>query len=116
MQKEKTSHKILMQNVNGHTNERTDRQTDEQMERRKLYTPRHTSYTGGIIKQQVITPKVRKPELSLLYATRHLILTYISTKYYQNIPKRIQVTEWTRTFTPTPTGSIPKTICPPTLW
>ena len=29
------------------------------------------------IKQRVITPKVRKPELSILYATRHLVLIYI---------------------------------------
>ena len=48
------------------------------------------------IKQRVITPKVRKPELSVLYATHHLILIYISTKYNQNIPKGIQVTEQTR--------------------
>ena len=31
------------------------------------------------IKERVITPKVRKPELSILYATRHLVLIYIST-------------------------------------
>ena len=30
-------------------------------------------------------PKVRKAELSFLYATRRLILFYISTKYHQNI-------------------------------
>ena len=36
-------------------------------------------------KQKVLTPKVRKPELSILYATCHLILIYISTKYHQNI-------------------------------
>ena len=65
------------------------------------------------IKQRVITPKV-KPELSILYATHHLVLIYISTKYHQNIPKGIQVTERTRSFTLTlmPTGSVPKTICP----
>ena len=44
MQKEKTSHKTLTQNVNIHTDERTDRL----MERWKLYTPQHTLYTGGI--------------------------------------------------------------------
>ena len=27
---------------------RTDGRTKERMERRKLYTPRHTSYAGGI--------------------------------------------------------------------
>ena len=32
--------------------------------------------------------------------------------YYQNIPKGIQVIERTRSFTRTPTGSIPDTICP----
>ena len=50
-----------------------------------------------------------------MYITHHFILFYISTKYHQNIPKGIQVTEWTRSFTPmlTPMGSIPKTICPP---
>ena len=67
------------------------------------------------IKQRVITPKVRKPELSVLYATRHLVLIYIFTKYHQIIPKGIQVTEQTRSFTltmPTPSGSVPKPICP----
>ena len=42
--------------------------------------------------------KVRKPVLSFLYATPQLVLFYISTKYHQNIPKSIQVTEWTRSF------------------
>ena len=32
-------------------------------------------------------PKVRKEELAFLYATRHLVLFYISAKYHQNIPK-----------------------------
>ena len=75
--------------------------------------------------QRVITPKVRKPELSILYVTRHLVLIYISTKYHQNIPNGIQVTEGTRSFMPmlttTPTGSIPKTMspthtAPTTIW
>ena len=36
-------------------------------------------------KQREITQKVRKPELSFLYATRHLVLFYISTKnHYKN--------------------------------
>ena len=70
-------------------------------------------------KQREISPKVRKPELSFLYTTRRFVLFYIFTKYHQNIPKGIHVTERTRSFTPTlmltptPTGSIPKTICPP---
>ena len=34
-------------------------------------------------------PKVRKAELSFLYATGRLDLFYISTKYHQNIPKSI---------------------------
>ena len=55
--------------------------------------------------------KVRKPGLTCLCATRVLVLFYISTKYHQNIPKGIQVKERTRSFTQTPTGSIPKTIC-----
>ena len=38
-------------------------------------------------KQMERTPKVRKPELSFLYATCHLVLFYISTKYHKNIPK-----------------------------
>ena len=38
-------------------------------------------------KQREITPKVRKAELSFLYATRLLVLFYISTKYHKNIPK-----------------------------
>ena len=61
------------------------------------------------IKQRVVTPKVRKAELSSFYAKRRLVLFYISTKYNQNIPKGIQVTERTRRFIPTPTGSVPKT-------
>ena len=69
------------------------------------------------ILQREITPKVRKAELSFLYTTRCLVLFYISTKYLQNIPKGIQVTERTRSFKPVPTltpmGSIPKTICVP---
>ena len=59
------------------------------------------------IKQTMITPKVRKPELSILYATCHLVLIYISTNYHQNIPKGIQVTERTRSFTAMATGSFP---------
>ena len=36
-------------------------------------------------KQREVTPKVRKAELSFLYAT--CCLVYISTKYHKNIPK-----------------------------
>ena len=50
------------------------------------------------IKQREITPKVRKAELSFLYATRRLVLFYISAKYHRNIPKGIRVTERTRNF------------------
>ena len=53
MQKEKTSRKTLTQNVNGRTAGWTNEWTDEWMERRKLYTPRHTSYAGGIITTDV---------------------------------------------------------------
>ena len=46
----------------------------------------------------------------------HLVLFYISTRNHQNIPKGIQVTAQTKSFTPTPTltpmGSVPKTVCP----
>ena len=48
-----------------------------------------------------------KKELSFLYATHRLLLFYISTKCHQNIPKSIQVTEQTRSFTPM--RSLPKT-------
>ena len=41
-------------------------------------------------------PKVRKAMLSFLYATRNLILFYISVKCHQNILKDIRVTERTR--------------------
>ena len=34
-------------------------------------------------KQREITPKVRKPEFSFLYATHHLVLFYISIKYHK---------------------------------
>ena len=40
-------------------------------------------------KQREITPQVRKPELSFLYATLRPVLFYISTKYHKNIPKRV---------------------------
>ena len=43
-----------------------------------------------------ITPKVKKPELSILYPTHLLVLFYISTKYHQNIPKGIRVKERTQ--------------------
>ena len=54
--KHKQKIKNLMQNfhanVNGRmhtqTDKRTDGITDERTERQKLYTPRHTSYVGGI--------------------------------------------------------------------
>ena len=49
MQKEKTSRKTLTQNVNIRTDGSTHGRTDEWTKRRKLYTPRHTSYAGGII-------------------------------------------------------------------
>ena len=82
---------------------------------------RVTEWTQNLfqIKQRVVTSKVRKPELSVLYATHHLVLIYIIyilTKYHQNIPKVIQVTEQTRSFTLalTPTGSVPKTMSPST--
>ena len=65
----------------------------------------------GITKQREITPKVRNAGLSFFNMTRCLVLFYISTKYHQNIPKGIQVTERTRSFTPMPTltpkGSFP---------
>ena len=38
-----------MQNVNIRMDARTDGQSDEWMERQKLYIPRYTSYAGGII-------------------------------------------------------------------
>ena len=69
-----------------------------------LNTPKGSRVTEGTrnllqIKQRVITPKVRKPELSILYATHHLVLIFISTRYHQNISKGIQVTKRTRSFT-----------------
>ena len=42
------------------------------------------------------TQKERKAELSFLYATRCLVLFYISAKYHRTIPKGIPVTEQTR--------------------
>ena len=38
-------------------------------------------------KQRKRTPKVRKPELSFLYKTRHLVLFYISTKIFPRVFK-----------------------------
>ena len=58
--------------------------------------------------------KSKKGRVVILVQTCPLVLFYISTKYHQNIPKGIQVTELTRMFMPMlrPMGSIPKTICP----
>ena len=42
-----------------------------------------------------ITPKVKKPKLSFLYVTCRLVLFFITTKYYQNIPKSVQLTKQT---------------------
>ena len=42
-----------------------------------------------------ITKKVRKRELSFLYATRHHDQCYITVKNHDNIPKGIQVIERT---------------------
>ena len=78
-----------------------------------------------------ITPKVKKAEVVILVCDMSSgpVLHYyqVSSKYsqecwtHQNIPKGIHVTEQTRSFmptpmptlTPTPMGSVPKTICPP---
>ena len=43
-----------------------------------------------------ITQKVIKRELLFLYATHRHDLFYITVKYHQNIPNRIQVIERTR--------------------
>ena len=50
-----------------------------------------------------ITPKVRKSQLSFLYAIRHLVLYYIS---HENISKGIHVTERTRNQIQTQEGQI----------
>ena len=72
------------------------------------------------IKQRVITPKRMKARVVNLVCdmSSHPDLHFyqVSSKY----SKGIQVTERTRSFMPmptltsTPTGSVPKTICPPT--
>ena len=62
-----------------------------------------------------ITPKVRKPELSFLYAKRHLVLFYISNKYYQNIPKGIRVSGQTRNQIQTQKGEITPKVRKPEL-
>ena len=43
-----------------------------------------------------MTPEVRMAEFLFLYMTHGLILFYSSTKYHQNIPKGIRVTEPTQ--------------------
>ena len=74
------------------------------------YTTRYSSYRADTKsfsnKTKGDNSKSKKGRLSCL------VLFYISTKYHQNIPKGTQVTEQKRSFTPTPRGSIPKTICP----
>ena len=46
--------------------------------------------------KEEITQKVIKQELSVLYATHHHDLFYITVKYHQNIPNGIQVIEQTQ--------------------
>ena len=58
------------------------------------YIPKGIRVTGRTrnlvqIKQRKITPKVRKAEMSFMYAICHLILFYVATKYHKNIPKGI---------------------------
>ena len=43
--------------------------------------------------QREMTPKISKAELSFLYATRRLVLFYISLMYHRNISKGIPITE-----------------------
>ena len=84
-----------------------------------------SKYSKGVLSYRADTKSISnktkasnsKSKKARIAMTRRLALFYISTKYHQNIPKGIQVTEWTRSFTltPTPTGSVPKTICSPTL-
>ena len=50
-------------------------------------------------KQRDITPEIRKPELSFLYATCRLILFYISTNYHKTILRTIRLTERIRNIT-----------------
>ena len=47
-------------------------------------------------KQMEITLKLRKPELSFLYSTRHVVLLYICTMYHKNIVKTLCLTERTQ--------------------
>ena len=56
-------------------------------ERHEIYALSLSNITKGD------NAKERKVELSFLYATHRLILFFISTKYHQNIPKSIRVTE-----------------------
>ena len=56
-------------------------------------TERTRIYTKSI--KGEITQKVLKGKLSLLYATHHHDLFYITVKYHQNIPKGFQVIERT---------------------
>ena len=40
--------------MDGHTDRRTEsRKEDKRTERRKVYTPRHTSYAGGIMRLDI---------------------------------------------------------------
>ena len=53
-----------------------------------------------------ITPKVRKPELSFLYATHCLVLFYISTKHNKNNPTGSGVIQCIQNQTQTQEGQI----------
>ena len=78
------------------SNEQTNKHMNGGTERRKLYTHRHKCRRYKKIIKGEITQKVRKHELSFLYATYRHDLFYITVKYHQNILNGIQVIEWTR--------------------
>ena len=74
----------------------TSRSSKIDIQTRKVFFRKKKTTTNVPPPHPHPTAKVRKTELQFLYATCHLVLFYISTKYHQKIPKGIGVTERTQ--------------------
>ena len=61
----------------------------------KVITKAHPEHSSGELTKGD-NAKSKKGRVVILLRQSHLILFYISTKYHQNIPKGIRVTELTR--------------------
>ena len=78
----------------GYSSYRADRKSISKTKQREI-TPKVRKPEFSVLYK---TPKVRKPELSFLYATGCLVLLYISTQYHQNIPKVFELQKGHETY------------------